>query len=243
MAKRSLLAVAAFSVALSGCGGGNKATQRLFVLGSVSKWVYRFTGTVTKGGSTQSVVPTQSTVTVEVTPGPVVTDLNGTPVSRLDRKYSLKLVDTTTYAAIQRAYVSQSRTITNGGIFMHGFNEAGTGVLDPANDKFVPSANGFKFVGYPDPALNGASVSFTDPFAIGAGANYALTLGTVEATVSVPAGSFRAKSVEITEGYLPFTLDNGAFAPNTGVLSGEIDTTLPDGTRIQGTIVLLSATL
>jgi hypothetical protein len=116
-------------------------------------------------------------------------------------------------------------------------------VIDPANDRFVPQANGFKFVGYPDPASNGASLSYTNPFALGAGADYSIALGTTEGTVVVPAGSFRAKTVAITEGYLPFRLTNGTFAPNTGVLSGEISTTLPDGTTIAGTIVLISSTL
>jgi hypothetical protein len=237
------------AASLAGCGGGKGATENLVAFTAGTKWVYQFNGTVTlpagQGGGTQN-VQTKSTFTMEVA---AVTskDANNADVNILDRKFDLFLLDGREIKANLRLYFTQSAL----GVFVHGVNNAMGDTIDPAQDKFVPSTANppFQFLYLPNPA-NGQQISYANPLGVAPAASYFLSLGTTRVPVKVPAGDFLAKSYTITENFSQISLtsqnspaDPGAgFVPDVGIVSGHLTAILPDGTRVEGTIVLQNFT-
>ncbi len=229
--------------AIPGCGGGKAITDRLFALSPTTRWVYKFTGNVTlpasKGGGTQG-VQAGSTITFEGVAGHK-DDANGTTVDIAERVYDLTLLDSRTVPGVQRIYYTQG----DSGIFMHGFNNSATDTITDTNDKFVPSSAGlgFKYLYLPDPALNGQSASYANPYTLtGMLTSYSVALGSVRSEVTVPKGKYLAKSITLEEEFSKFKITSGAFVPDVGIVGANIDTTLPDGTKIVGTIQLIEYT-
>jgi hypothetical protein len=230
-------------VALYGCGGGKGTTDKLFTYRAGSKWVYQFSGTVTlpadQGGGTQN-VQANSTLTLEVLSA-TFKDLNNQDVNILERAFDLKLLDGRTLRANLRLYVSQS----NLGLFVHGTNNWIGNTFDQTRDRFVPAGANppFKFLYLPSPVADGTTVTYANPFLATPAAGFELQAVGPRQQTQVPAGDFLARLFAVEEGFNQFKLLSGRIAPDVGIISGTLDLTLSDGTRINGTIRLQSVNL
>jgi hypothetical protein len=230
---------------LAGCGGGKEPTDTLFTLHSGTKWTYQFSGTVSlppaQGGGTQTVQAAQSTVTFEVASA-TAKDAANNVVNILDRKLDLVLLDGRHVKGDFRLYVTQDSAL---GIFVHGFNNAAGDTVDPTNDKFVPAnaSPPAKFLYLPNPATGGTSISYVNPLGLPVSSGYTLQIGIPIRAVTVPAGHFPAKPVAITENFSSFTLSPADLTPGTGIIDGVLNATMPDGTAINGVILLTSVKL
>jgi len=228
---------------LTGCGSsGVTITDRLLrVRAGVSRWVYQFTGTVTlpSGGGTQS-VKTSSTFVVTAAPG-TAKDTSNNDVFILDRTFNLVLLDNREITGNFRLYFTQDDT----GIYVHGVNVSSTGTIDPGDDKFVPNTTTppSKFIYLPDPAADGLTITHSDPLSTAGTGNYELRVGNGRTPVFSPAGTFQAKPLTQNENFGSFRLTGADFVPNVGVIKANVDATLSDNTRIQGSLLLTSVRL
>lgn len=222
-----------------GCGGGKPPSNRLFILAPGARWAYALTGSVTLpaslGGGTQN-LQSGSTLTMQVTAANTTDAANGFVVA-LDRVFDGVLIDGRHVGGNLRLYLSQS----DRGYFVHGFNFDTSGTINPANDGFISdlAAPPFKWLYLPDTLSANLNLAYGVP----ATAGYSVVTGTGLSPFHVPAGDFLAQTVTITERFVniangDFVVTNGAFAPETGLLSGTIDARFPDGTLIHGTISL-----
>lgn len=231
------------TVALYGCGGGKGTTDKLFTYRAGSRWVYQFSGTVTlpaaQGGGTQN-VQANSTYTMQVSAN-TFKDLNNQDVNILERTFDLKLLDGRTVQANLRLYVTQSSL----GLFVHGTNNWIGQTFDQNRDRFVPAGANppFKFLYLPSPVADGTTVAYANPFVATPAAGFELQAAGARQQTQVPAGDFLARSFAVNEEFNQFKLLNGRIAPDVGIISGTVDLTLSDGTKINGTIRLQSVSL
>jgi hypothetical protein len=239
---------------LAGCGSSRGPNNNLLTYTPGQSWVYDLAGNLTlpaaQGGGTQA-LKTGSTLTITVTSG-TARDLNNATVGIMERKIDAMLLDGREIKANFRLYFSQSDL----GQFVHGFNDYTGDTASPANDKFVPSTANpqFKFLYLPNPMTDGQTLSYADPFNQKAAfpantdLSYSLQVGTPRQSEKVPAGEFFVFPVTITENFhrkvglpanaIPFSITNGGFDPQNGLISGVFKATAPDGTSFAGTIAL-----
>jgi hypothetical protein len=238
------LACGLMAAALCGCGGGGGGVADSLVrVRPGSTWVYQYSGSVklpaSQGGGTQNVTA-DSTLTYTVS-STISKDLNNDDVNILERKFDLTLLDGRRIKANFRQYITQ----TDRGIFVHGFNNYVGDTINSANDKFVPSTStpAYKFLYLPSPVAG--NVSYTNPFGITAGDNsYAFAItNTKRSIVQVPAGRFNAMTGTVNEKYDDFSITSVGLVPEVvgGIISGNLKATFPDGTELNGTILLKSA--
>jgi hypothetical protein len=245
--KTTLKALSAFAIltgtllGTGGCGAGGGQSTTLFTLRPGNTWVYSVTGTATLpaslGGGTQNLQP-NSTFTFTVGSG-TAKDANNTDVNILDRKLDVFLLDGREVKATYRLYFTQSTL----GLFVHGINDFITDTANPANDRFVPGTVNppFKFLYLPNPVTDNQSLSYSDPLGLtGSGVGYSAVFGSGQAVVHTPSGDYLAKPFTLAENFNPLTITNGFFVPDTGIVAGTLTATLPDGTKIVGTILLKS---
>lgn len=245
--KATLKAITTFAILMGvligtgGCGAGGGQSTHLFTLKPGNRWLYTITGTATlpasQGGGTQNLQP-NSTFTMTVGSG-TAKDANNTDVNILDRKLDVFLLDGREIKATYRLYFTQSTL----GIFVHGINDFVTDTANPANDRFVPGTVNppFKFLYLPNPVTDNQTLSYTDPLGIGgSNVNYSAVFGSGKTVVNTPSGDYLATPFTLTENFNPLTITTGFFVPDTGVVAGILTATLPDGTKIVGTILLNS---
>ncbi len=245
MVKRITGFVAAAGIAslLAACGGSKGPSDHLLTLRSGATWVYNLTGTVTlaaaQGGGTQD-LQANSRLTMQIAAG-TSRDLNNQEVGILDRKLDMFLLDGREIKGNFRLYFSQSAL----GIFVHGVNNYVGDTFNATNDVFVPATTNpaFKFLYLPDPLTDNLALSYTNPLGLTATGDisYNLQIGNKRQSVKTPAGEFFAKGVSITESFnRSLAITNAGFVPETGLVSGVVNATLPDGTKIAAVITLRS---
>lgn len=247
---------AALLVGLTGgCGGGHGVSDTLHTLQAGDTWTYSVAGSVTLpaslGGTTQN-LQTKSTLT-ETVAAETVKDLNGEDTHILDRKLDLFLLDGREIQANFRLYFTQ----TSLGVFVHGINDYVGTVANSSNDVFVPATTTppFKFLYLPNPLADGQTVSYTNPLGLTVSGNpapdvsYTLQAGAGRQPITAPAGTFVGKPVNIVENFnQSFSISAAGagnppvaqpnFVSNVGFISGVLNATLPDGTKVQGVITL-----
>jgi hypothetical protein len=240
------VALTAVLAALSGCGGGAAPFNptALFQATAGKTWKYKISGTVTlpanKGGGTHTISST-SKLTVSAATS-TVTDAGGGAVSQLDRVFDIILADTREIHATLRLYYTQ----TAAGIFVHGFNNFQGTAFNPANSKFVSTTANppLKFLYIPDPAAEGFTSSYSNPFGIAGTADnsYTFTItNQARQKITVPAGEFNVQVATQTEAWNKLGISSAAFDPPTGLIAANVDVILPDGSRLQGVIELTQA--
>lgn len=241
---KRMAACGLIAAVLYGCGGGGGGpADTLAQLRTGSQWVFQYSGTVklpaSLGGGTQNVTADSTlTYTVSTTTSK---DLNNDTVSILERKFNLTLLDGRNFKANFRQYFTQ----TNLGIFVHGYNDYVGDTINSANDVFVPSTATpqYAFLYMPSPVSG--SVSYTNPFDVSGTADNSYAFAVTNAKrlpVNTPAGTFNAMTGTITEKYDKFALSSVGLVPETmgGIVSGNLIVTFPDGTELNGTILLKS---
>jgi hypothetical protein len=246
---KRMIALIASAGMLAGCGGGASTTNKLFTLQPGVTWNYRVTGSVTLsaalGGGSQT-LPAGSALVVSVPSGTVLDTASNQQVNILDRKFDLVLLDGRHVQGNMRLYWSQDSK----GINCHGFNLSPGTTVDSTKDRFVKATANppLKFLYLPDPVNDNLSVTYDKPVdPAAAGTSYSFTLGAGLQQVTVPAGSFLAKGLVLSEKFVnttngDFVLSNAALVPDKGIVSGFLNATLPDGSALNGAIVLTSYT-